>query len=214
MEKEDFPSFHPAIRTAAKLVSIIFHPVFIPVYVGWFFIFEYRAFPQLDDANKLKLMVSFIVNYTFLPLVTMLIAHKLKFIESLYMRTQKDRIIPYIATGIFYFWVWYVFKNQGFPNIVVAFSLAVFIASVFGLLSNSYFKISMHGIAIGIVATLFILLGMISNDDMGFYISIVFILSGMVATARMINGDHIPFEVYAGIFTGMLAQLLAYWFVG
>lgn len=213
LEKEGFASFHPAVKLTAKIISTVFHPLFIPVYVGWFFIFRLRLFPQLDDYNQIKLLISFFINYTFLPLVTMLIARKLGFIESLYLRTQKDRIIPYIVTGIFYFWVWYVFKNQDFPKIVVAFSLAIFLGSSIGLLLNSYFKISMHGIAIGIVTSVFLLLGLTSDDDMGYYISIVFMLAGLLATARLVNEDHTPFELYAGIFTGILAQVIAYIFV-
>jgi hypothetical protein len=213
MEKEGFPSFHPVIRMAAKIISVILHPLFIPVYVGWFFIYKLRLFPQLDGYNQFKLLISWFINYTFLPLVTMLIARRLGFIDSLYLKTRKDRIIPYIVTGIFYFWVWYVFKNQEFPEIVVAFSLAIFLGSSIGLLLNSYLKVSMHGIAIGITTCTFLILGLTSDDEMGFYISIVFILSGILATSRLVNGEHSTVEIYAGIFTGILAQVIAYIFV-
>jgi hypothetical protein len=212
MEREDHPSFHPALRMAAKIISYVFHPLFIPVYMGWFFIFELRLFPSLDTWNQSKLMISFFVNYTFLPLVTMLIATKLGFIESLYLKTQKDRIIPYIATGIFYFWVWYVFKNQDFPKLVVMFSLAVFLASSIGLLANSYFKISMHGIACGVVLTWFLLVSFISGDNLGFYITIAFLLAGLVTTSRLITKAHYPFDVYAGLLAGMVGQVIAFWF--
>jgi membrane-associated phospholipid phosphatase len=213
MEREYQPSFHPAIRMAAKIISYIFHPLFIPVYMGWFFIYELRIFPQLDAWNQSKLMISFFVNYTFLPLVTMLIATKLGFIESLFLKTQKDRIIPYIATGIFYFWVWYVFKNQDFPKLVVMFSLAVFLASSLGLLVNSYFKISMHSIACGVVLTLFLLMGFYIGENVGFYITIAFLIAGLVTTSRLIMKAHYPFDVYAGLFAGMLAQVVAFLFV-
>ena len=213
MEKEGFSSFHPVIKVAAKIISVIFHPLFIPVYVGWFFIFKLRLFPQLDDYNQIKLLISWFINYTFLPLVTMLIARRLGFIDSLFLKTQKDRIIPYIVTGIFYFWVWYVFKNQEFPRIVVGFSLAIFLGSSIGLLMNSYLKVSMHGIAIGITTCMFLILGLISDDEMGFYISIVFILAGLLATSRLVNEEHNPVELYAGILAGIIAQLIAYIFV-
>ena len=213
MEKEGFPSFHPVIKVAAKIISVILHPLFIPVYVGWFFIYKLRLFPQLDDYNQFKLLISWFINYTFLPLVTMLIARRLGFIDSIFLKTQKDRIIPYIVTGIFYFWVWYVFKNQEFPKIVVAFSLAIFLGSSIGLLLNSYLKVSMHGIAIGLTTCMFLILGLISDDEMGFYISIVFILAGLLATSRLVNEEHKPAELYAGILAGVVAQVIAYIFV-
>lgn len=210
---EEKISFNPILKIAAKVVSYIFHPLFVPVYIGWFFVYVLRIFPQLTDWDKLKLLISFTVNYTVLPLVTLLLAKALGFIKSIYLDTQKDRIIPYVATGVFYFWVWYVFKNQSFPKEVVMFSLAVFLASSAGLLLNSYMKISMHAISAGVVIALLILLGFMSADNFGPYISIGLLIGGGVCTARLINSDHHPVEVYAGLFVGILAQVVAYWFV-
>lgn len=206
-------SFHPILRFAAKIISYIFHPLFIPVYVGWFFIYVMRLFPQLEEWDKTKLLISFTVNYTVLPLVTLLLAKGLGFIQSVYLQTQKDRIIPYVATGIFYFWVWYVFKNQSFPREIVMFSLAVFVASSMGLFFNSYLKISMHAIAAGVVVTLLVLLGLLSANNLGPYISVGVLIAGLVCTSRLITSDHHPVEVYAGLLVGIVAQVAAYLFV-
>lgn len=205
-------SFHPVLRIAAKVVSYIFHPLFIPVYIGWFFIYVLRLFPGLSDWDKAKLFISYTVNYMVLPLATLLLAKALGFIQSVYLKTQKDRIIPYVATGIFYFWVWYVFKNQSLPKEVIMFSLAVFIASSLGLIANNYMKVSMHAIAAGVVVALFILLGFMSTDNLGFYISIALLIAGVVCTSRLINSDHYPVEVYAGLFIGIISQIVAFWF--
>jgi hypothetical protein len=137
----------------------------------------------------------------------------LGFISSIYLRTQRDRIIPYVATGIFYFWIWYVFRTQAFPKEVVMFSLAVFLASSLGLIVNSYMKVSMHAISVGVVSALFVIMGFLSGDNIGAYISIALLLAGLVCTARMINNEHIPVEVYTGLFIGILAQLVAYLFI-
>ncbi len=213
LQTEEKIDFHPAVKLGAKIVSVIFHPLFIPVYMGWFFLYVLNLFPQLDSWNKSKLIISFVLNYSFLPLVTMLIARKLGFIPSLQLTTQKERIIPYIITGIFYFWVWYVFKNQHFPKTIVMFSLAIFIANSMGLLLNSFIKLSMHGMAVGVVATILIIVGLRSYDNLGYYISVIFLLGGLVASSRLVNGDHSPRELYTGIFIGMLAQLIAFLFV-
>jgi hypothetical protein len=206
-------SFHPIIKIAAKVVSYVFHPLFIPVYIGYFFIYILRIFPQFTEWDKTKLLISFTVNYTVLPLVTILLTKGLGFISSIYLRTQRDRIIPYVATGIFYFWIWYVFRTQAFPKEVVMFSLAVFLASSLGLIVNSYMKVSMHAISVGVVSALFVIMGFLSGDNIGAYISIALLLAGLVCTARMINNEHIPVEVYTGLFIGILAQLVAYLFI-
>lgn len=205
-------SFHPVTRTVAKIISYIFHPLFIPLYIGWFLINPGRYFPGGDAWEHTKLMISFFVNYTFLPLVTLLLAKGLGFVQSIYLRTQKDRIIPYVVCQIFYFWVWYVFRNQEFPKEVVMFALAVFLASALGLILNAYMKVSMHALSVGVAITFFILLGMMTQWNYGPYISIVTLLGGLVCTSRLITTNHTPREVYIGLFAGVFAQLAGYLF--
>jgi lysylphosphatidylglycerol synthetase-like protein (DUF2156 family) len=212
-QEGDIMEYHPAIRWAAKLVSIIFHPLFIPIYVGWFLIFEKRLFSQLDDWNRLKLLLSLLVNYTVLPLASMLLAKGLGFIDSLYLRTQKDRIIPFIVTGVFYFWIWYVLKNQNTAKELIMFALAIFLSSSAGLIANSYLKVSLHGIACGVVVMFMLLFGLRSRLELGLYISAAVFICGLVCTARLINGDHQPKEVYVGLAIGAVAQLVASFFV-
>ena len=54
----------------------------------------------------------FFVIYSLFPLVTVLLAKGLGFIDSVYLKTQRDRIIPYIACEIYYFWIAYVLRHQ------------------------------------------------------------------------------------------------------
>ncbi|HEY0040622.1 MAG TPA: hypothetical protein VGB71_08170 [Flavisolibacter sp.] len=205
--------FHPALRTSAKVISYIFHPLFVPVYFGWFLIYVLRLFPALDPFRKTMLIVQFFVSYTLLPLATVLIAKALGFIQTVHLKTQKDRIIPYIAIMIFYFWMWYVSKNLGFPKESVTFSLAVFLATCFGVFVNSFFKVSMHALSMGVIIAWFFIFSFSSSTNFGPYLSIALLIAGIVCTARLINSDHRPFEVYAGLFLGALAQTIAWIFI-
>jgi hypothetical protein len=206
-------SFHPAIRTAAKVISYLFHPLFVPVYVGWFFIRETRVFSGLDEWRQTLLLIQFFVNYTLLPLVTVLIAKGVGFIDSIYLKTQRDRIIPYIAVMVFYFWIWYVFKNQGAPREVVMFSLAAFLSICFGVFVNTFFKVSMHALSMGVVITLLIILSLTSSVNYGPYVSVGLLIAGLVCTARLVMNDHKPFDIYAGLLLGALSQVVAWAFV-
>jgi hypothetical protein len=99
----DYSSFHPVLQIAAKVISVIFHPLFIPVYISCFLLYYTPLFPQFTDDNKLLLLLRFLIMYTVFPLVTILLAKGLGFVQSIYLRTQKDRIIPYVACGMYYF---------------------------------------------------------------------------------------------------------------
>jgi hypothetical protein len=137
----------------------------------------------------------------------------LGFVQSVQLNTQKERILPYIVCEIFYFWAWYVFKNIHFPKEVVMFALGVFLACSLGLILNSYMKISMHMIALGVVCAFFLLAGMFSTASYGFYIAVVFLLTGITATSRLIDSNHTEKEIYFGFFAGILAETVAYFFV-
>lgn len=205
-------SFHPVLRTAAKVISYLFHPLFVPVYVAWFFVYVLRLFSSLDPFRQTLILIQFFVSYTLLPLATVLLAKALGFVKTVYLKTQKDRIIPYMASMIFYFWMWYVSKNLEFPKESVMFSLAVFLATCFGVFFNTYFKVSMHALSMGVVVTLFCVLSLRSSNNLGPWLSISLLIAGLVCTARLLNADHRPFDVYAGLLLGTVAQLIAAFF--
>jgi hypothetical protein len=208
------PSFHPALRLVARVVSVIFHPLFIPVYISAFLMFSTPLFTGLDGRDKLFLLLRFLLMYTVFPLVTILLAKGLGFIQSIYLRTQKDRIIPYIACGLYYFWMWYVLRNQPqYPRELVMLSLAIFIASSIGLVLNAYLKISMHAISLGVMLGFVCVTAFLAAINFGPYISIALLVTGLVCTARLINSDHHPVEVYGGLVVGLIGVLVAYWVV-
>ena len=99
------------IQLLAKFISFIFHPLFIPVYLTYF-IFEVHSyqFAGIDDWNKSLNLLLILVTYTFIPMVSVLLLRGLNFIDSIFLKTQKDRIIPYIICMTFSFSVWYYFK--------------------------------------------------------------------------------------------------------
>lgn len=145
--------------------------------------------------------------------MTTLLSKALGFVQSVYLRTQKDRILPYIVCEIFYFWGWYVFKNVHFPKEVVMFALGVFLACSLGLILNSFMKISMHTLSLGVVCAFLLLASAMSSFVFGIYISIGFFVAGLTATARLIDSNHTQREIYFGFFAGAIAEVIAFFFV-
>ena len=206
------PFYHPIVHWVARVVSVVFHPLFIPVYISAFVLYQTPIFPGFAPADKLLLLLRFMVMYTLFPLVTVLLAKGLGFIESIYLRNPKDRIIPYVACGLYYFWMWYVLKNQPeFPREMVSLALAIFLASSGGLILNSYLKVSMHAISLGVMITFIYGLALTVDASFGFWLSVATLITGLVSTARLINSDHHPVEVYLGLVIGIIGQLVAYW---
>ena len=217
--ERSFPEQPAVLKGVAKLISWIFHPVFIPVYVIYFLTYIHPyLFAGFSDLQKFRTIMMAVVSFSFFPLVTVLLLKALKFIDSIYLRTQKERIIPFVACMIWYFWIWYVWNNFGKTRDVVdiarpavQFALATFISTIIGLMVNIKMKVSLHAISMGIVATFFTLMAFNQDLNFGIYLSIALLLTGLVCTARFIVSDHTAAEVYGGLAVGAAAMLVANW---
>lgn len=209
--ESEIPQQPAGIRLAAKIISYIFHPLFVPVYLSWFLVsIAPYLFASFTAWEKSMVILRFFVMYSFFPLVSMLLLKGLGFIQSVYLKTQRERIIPYAICMIYYFWMWYVLHNQPeIPQPTVLLSLSIFIASIAGWLANIYMKISMHAISMGVMVTFILLLAFSQEISFGLYISIALLITGLVCTVRFIVSDHTQKEVYVGLLVGIVSQLIA-----
>lgn len=201
------------IRAVATVLSYIFHPLFIPVYIIWLLLnTQAYMFAQFTPAEKAIALVRFFIIYSFFPLVTVLLAKGLGFLKSIHLRTQKERIIPYIASNMYYFWMCYVLRHQTeFPKEAIYLSMAIFIASCAGLMANIYMKVSMHAMAMGIMIAFTGMMAMGEANNYTIYFSASLLVAGMVCTSRMIVSDHTPAEIYTGVLIGVLSLAAAIW---
>lgn len=207
-------AYNPALRFSARLIAYIFHPLFITSYVMGFLIFFHPyAFSGFDQKIKVFRLLNVVLCNALFPAFAVFLLWRLGFIKSIYLRTEKERIIPYIIAMVFYWWTWNVYKNlPDSPPISIHFLLGAFLALCGGWICNIYFKISMHGLAIGGAMMFFFLFSFTDNYASGLYLSISVLAAGLVATARLLTGDHTPFELYSALFVGMLAQYVAWQF--
>jgi hypothetical protein len=198
------------VRVIAKILSYIFHPIFIPVYLCWFVVkTQSYLFATFSSWEKTVFILRFGVMYAMFPLVSVLLMKAVGFVSSIQLKTQRDRIIPYVVCMIYYWWMWYVLHNQSFPREFTILSFAIFLASIGGLMGNISMKISMHAMAAGTMAAFVIMLGFSQDISFGIYISLAILLAGIICTSRFIAGDHTPREIYGGLLIGILSLVIA-----
>jgi len=198
------------IKLLANFFSYLFHPIFIPLYVTWMLAFIHpNYFVGFSTMGKYKILLLVAINAFAFPLITVLLLKGLGFINSIFLRTQKDRIIPYIASMTFFFWTQYVLREQNFvPRILVAFMFVVFISSSASLIANIYHKISMHAIGMGGMLGLFLVVMQQNTMLMTGPLTFVLLTTGIVCTSRMIVSDHQPKEIYTGLMVGLICQFI------
>ncbi len=216
MTNTTYPLPQPTIlKLIARFISYVFHPLFIPTYVCAFLIFKYPySFPTFDEKEKMIKLISIFIITAGFPAITVFLLWRLQFADSIFLRTQKERIIPYVASTIYFFWAWYVSRNQpSNPPTLVFFLLGLFLSTSAASMANNYFKISMHALGVGGGVMFMILLGISGTASIGLPISVATIIAGIVCTARFLISDHYPGDVYSGLFLGALCQLVAWYIV-
>lgn len=199
------------LRFAAKLVSVIFHPVFTGVMMMYYITFvETDIFLGVEERSRLLKFITFANNNLLFPLLIVWLLRGLGFSRSIRMETAKERIVPYISAITFQFWTWHVFRNQGdSPDVLTAMCLGIFLAASLALVVNNFMKVSMHAIGMGGLTGLMLALTYLGYAQ-GSYMPIVSILlTGLVCTCRLISGDHDHKEILVGFLIGLGTQFLS-----
>jgi hypothetical protein len=203
---------HIILRFFAHLFSVVFHPLFIPFYVVAFLVnFHPSYFSGLGFYTKFELLRSTAVNTILFPAFALLVMKGLGFVKSVLLHTQQDRIGPYLANMIFYFWmarVFFNFKPELTP-VLASFMTGVFLTTAVALIANIFSKISMHAIGCGGMLGIFIIIMNSNSMLMTWPLSIALLITGLVCTSRLIVSNHTQKDIYMGLVVGLVCQFAA-----
>lgn len=204
------------MKILAKIISILFHPVFVPVYLSFIIVeFNPNKFPSLFGKHYVVVMSMIVILMVGFPLVTLLIMRGLGMVSSFKLSNVKERFIPMIAIATFYLWTFMMFKPNSntiydvgslMSNMILGSIIAIFLAFFF----NSFYKISLHSIGAGAMVGLIMNIMPNATYDMTIIFILSIIVAGAVATARLYLKEHTNKEVYMGLLVGYFAQFMAY----
>lgn len=193
-----------------KFISVILHPIVTPtIGVMLYFLLVPNNFESNQRLNILSLI--FVVTY-LIPLLILVVFKNLKIIETYHTESIKERKMP-LALMITLF---YVLGNT-LSNIINLRDLGVlFYATSFGLFIIYilfYFKIraSIHLFSFGIPIGFFMILSNLYSQSFIILIIALFLLAGLLASARLHLKVHTTKEIYIGFFTGILSSLSMYY---
>lgn len=202
------------LRAIATFVSYVLHPVFMPLIMVYvIYLITPVSFVQYDKRDLVLVYIQIGMATIFFPLLVVLLLKGLGFISSIFMRNQKERIIPLLATMICYWWISHVFKNLDAPLILQVLLRGAYWGMIILFVCSIFFKISMHTMAAGGMLGVLIVLLMISPVRMTIPLFLGIAIAGISGTARLLLGAHTQFEIWAGYVLGILAMLAAYWYL-
>jgi len=101
------------LRTTARIISILFHPLFV---IGYVLVLLLSINPYLfviqDNQAKFLLIFSVVMLTIFFPIFSIFMMKMLDLIGSFQMKEKSERIGPLIVTGTFYLWLFINIKDN------------------------------------------------------------------------------------------------------
>ena len=196
----------------AKFLSYIFHPLFVPTY---FMLYLMKVIPYefagiTEWQLTLRLFSVFWLT-AFFPAFAVFLMWRLKLNDGIFLRTQRERIIPYVIVMFFYWWMYYLSRNfTDQPIALKYFYFGIFIASAIGLIVNNFMKVSLHTMGVSGLLTAIILVSVYYPINNLMWVILAIIISGLVTSARMLASDHTNRELITGWAIGILTQVAAF----
>lgn len=193
---EDFP------ERIAKIITIIFHPLLMPVY-GMTIIFSAPTlFGYLPFNVKKLLFLIMLINNVFLPLSLLPFFMHMKVISSWSVSERKERNIPLIITTVLYGATSFIILRFPIPLFLKSFIFGTAFLSVIVTVINFWWKISLHSVGAGGLIGLVLILSLKMLTPLEWYLIPAIITGGLVLSSRLKLNLHNPQQVWIGLFTG------------
>ena len=201
------------LKVIANFISTVLHPVFFPIFallfVSWA---DANKFAGLDDLARKKLFAIVALNTIAFPVITVFIMHRLGFVKNIVLKDREERIIPFIAGGLFYFWTFMVVRSLAVSEFItqmfLGFSLTVFACFFLTL----FYKVSVHSAAAGGFIAIALYLTFTASHNLEIPLMLIIIAAGLLGSSRWFLKEHSPAEIFSGYMVGFLLQIAAYTF--
>ena len=197
------------MRAFFKLISYIFHPLFIPVYMT----VAVFSFPVLDMARinlygRIVILALLLINNVLVPLFAMRTLKVQGKIQSYEMPGAAERQTPYIITFLLYAFTSWMFLKSSFVNPalkMIPLSAAIMVFFIFWI--NKKIKISAHTAAMGSAFAYFLLMRFYYDYNTLVYLTLIMLITGFVGSARLFLQAHNEKEIYTGFGLGFVTML-------
>jgi hypothetical protein len=194
-------------NAVAKVVSGIFHPLFMPLYtLALLFNIHPGVFFNIPAKGRPMIYLMVFTYTVFLPLLTVLILKRARVIQTMEMHTRAERKWAYLVAATCYFFCYYLLIK--FPGLaLLSFML---LGATVGLLlliaANFFVKVSAHALGVGGVCGIICVLIFLLGVDYSYLLMLLFLLSGWIAWARLQQEAHSEWELYAGFLLGFFSE--------
>jgi hypothetical protein len=198
------------MRFFLRIISYVFHPLFIPIggTLAYFAVAPYSSLEQ-QSGNILPIFILTVI----IPIIFFLILKNLKLITTIFAPSIQERKYPlFISIGL-YLMILYKVIPQNYISELYFFFVGLLTASIaILLLLFLKFKASIHLLGMGSLLFFFIGLSIHFEINITLAIGTITLLSGLVATSRLYLKAHTIPELLIGFIIGACSQLFLFKF--
>ena len=191
-----------------KIVSILFHPVFVPTITVFLVIKIYSNIIILENQAGI-ILIGTCVFSLILPLLSVFILLLTKKIDSLEMPKKEERFLPILFASIWMILGFYFMKEIfSYAPIMKSIYLGAIYVMLISLLITKKWKISLHMLAIGGATGVFIMLEFLFGQNL-MLLLITILISGILGFSRLSLKAHSLNQIYAGFIVGNIIMGLS-----
>lgn len=195
------------MRLLSKLISYIFHPIFLPIVgtVSYFLITPKYSTIELKSGNILPIFILTII----IPILSFFILKNIGVVSSVFLTKPEERRYPLIISLILLLMILLKVIPDNYTIELYFFFLGLIAATSTCLfLLFIRFKTSLHMMSMGSLLMFLIALSFHFERNIVVAISFMLFASGVVATARLYLKAHTRAELLIGFLVGIMSQLL------
>jgi len=191
-----------------KIVSILFHPVFVPTITVFLVVKIYSNIIILENQAGI-ILIGTCVFSLILPLLSVFILLLTKKIDSLEMPKKEERFLPILFASIWMILGFYFMKEIfSYAPIMKSIYLGAIYVMLISLLITKKWKISLHMLAIGGATGVFIMLEFLFGQNL-MLLLITILISGILGFSRLSLKAHSLNQIYAGFIVGNIIMGLS-----
>lgn len=199
------------MRTVAQICSFLLHPLLL-LNFGLFSILRFHPYyvSKFFESHFFTLSMFIAVNTLIMPLLSVYLLIKFRFVDDFYMKKPAQRLLPYsVLVGLLTFTA-YQLVNIELNGLPIVFLLASAFCVLLNVLINFRFVISSHAIGAGGLIALFTYISVFEHiSEMNFLLLTAMPAAGLSAWARLLLNAHTEKQVYTGLGLGFAVVLVA-----
>lgn len=201
------------MKQLANFISYVFHPLLMVTYacLVLFFVLTNTIYYVFTPLNTKIVFTCVVFAFTcLLPILNVLVLHKLNYISSLKINNKEERTFPLLITALCYFGLFYMIHDFNIWPAIKLLILGAALCIFFAAIINIWWQISNHMIGIGGIFGMLYAMSYFMQIPLFLVLTWCLFVAGFVGFARLVSNAHTSSQVYIGFIFGALIQFFLF----